>query len=38
MKRYKSSGRKDKRIFRHTAVKTKKMNVQAVQARGGTRL
>lgn len=38
MKRYKSTGKKDKAVFRHTAVKTKKMNVQPVQARGGTRL
>lgn len=38
MKRYKASGRADKAKFRHTAVKTKKMNVQPVQARGGTRL
>lgn len=38
MKRYKASGRSDKKFFKHTAVKTKKMNVQPVQARGGTRL
>lgn len=38
MKRYKASGRRDKAMFKATAKKTKKMNVQPVQARGGTRL
>lgn len=36
MKRFKP--KHDKAKFRTTAVKTKKMNVQPVQARGGTRL
>lgn len=36
--RKKVSGRKDARIFKHTAMKTKKINVAPKISRGGTQL
>ena len=36
--RKKVSGKKDARIFRHTAMKTKKINVSPKVSRGGIQL
>lgn len=38
MARKKMPKRKDKKVFRDTAVKSKKINVNPVQYRGGIRL
>lgn len=38
MKRVPVKNRKDKKIFRKTADKTKKMNINPVVSRGGIRL
>lgn len=38
MRRMKLAKRKDKRIFRKTAVKSKKINVNPAQYRGGIRM
>lgn len=38
MKRAKMSRKKDKRVFKHSADKTKKINIYPTVARGGIRL
>lgn len=38
MKRKPAKPRKDKKVFRRTAVKTKLINIAPVPMRGGTRL
>lgn len=38
MKRIKRSGGRDKKVFKHTAVKSKKININPKIARGGIRL
>lgn len=38
MKRRSTNAKKDKKIFRHTAIKSKLINVVPTSMRGGTRL
>lgn len=38
MRRKKMQGSKDKKVFKHTAVKSKKINIDPKPARGGIRL
>ena len=37
-KQYNRRGRRDKRVFKKTAERTKKINVRPLQMRGGIRL
>jgi hypothetical protein len=38
MRRYKVNKRRDKKIFKRTAIKTREINLSSTERRGGTRL